>query len=215
MNKERMISLIQKELGGSSVDIEIPPEDIGSFINKAVRKISPFVQDTEYITKPVSEVIDLSGENIVDVVRVFRNVSHTASPKGKISPFRQRNYADMKDRLHLPYEMSQYEEIMNRSFKYDDTEEKLYIDGYYDGMITIEVMKEVELEDLKDREDVNWVQDYAKALTMEALANVRGKFDVDSTPYSTDADSMRQRAESLQDELEQKLEDDGFFFMTR
>lgn len=211
-----MIDRIKSELGSSGVEIEVDDPDISGFIDRAVRKIKTHIQDTEFIDKQVNDEIDLSDDNVEGVVRVFNNRS-TISTKNKLSPFYHRNYADMSKRenLLMPYQMSEMEEIIDRNFRFDDTEKKLYLDGYYEGSITIEVLKDVTLETLKNEGDVDWVFEYAKALTMEALANIRGKFDVDSTPYSTDADSMRQRAQSRIDSLEKELEEKGYFYMTR
>ena len=214
MNREEMVDQIKRELGGSRVEIEVPDDDILSFIDRAVKKVAPYTQDTEYISKPVSDSIDLSGEGVREIVRIFHSRSKT-STGSKLSPFRHRDFSKIKDRLHLPYQVSQLDEIINKSYKYDKKEEKLYIDGYYEGTVTMEVIKDAELESIRDKDDINWVYEYAKALTMEALANMRGKFDVDNLPYTTDADDLRQRAQQKMDDLEQELEDDGFFYMTR
>lgn len=216
MTKNEMITQIKSELGGSQVNIEVPDEDISGFIDRAVGKISPHIQDTDYITKPVGNTIDLSDENVIDVVKIYPNSSTTLN-RSKIDLFRFRNLSDvsMRDYMHYPMKRSQMEDLINRSFKYDDTEKKLYLDDYWGGSVTIEVMTSVTLETLKDQDDIDWVFEYSKALTMEALANVRGKFRVDGTPYETDADDLRSRSQTRIDSLEDDLDDKGFFVMVR
>ena len=210
-----MLSKIKSELGGSGVEIEVDDSDIENFIETAVDEIQPYVQDTSYITKSASSEIDLSEENVVDIVRIYPNKPAVSSAE-QIDLFRMKNYANtsMRDRMTMPYRISQIEEYINRSFKFDDDDKKLYIDDY-DGEVTIEVMKEINLETMKDRDNINWVRKYALALTKMALGRIRGKYRVSEAPYETDADDLLSEGKEEKRELEEELESKGFFFSTR
>lgn len=130
--------------------------------------------------------------------------------------FRVRNYANMEDRLTMPMRISQIEDYINRSFRFDDRSGKLYIDDYI-GDITIEVIKKPMIENLKDINDSNWIYKYALALTKEALGRVRGKFELTGAPYQTDGKEIVQEGKDEIRELEEQLEQRGrgFFYITR
>lgn len=214
MTKNDMINRIEKMLGSYGVNIEAGEEDISDFIDIAVDKIEPYINDTEYITKVASSVIDLSSDNVEDVVKIYPNRSMQSS-RENLDLFRFRDYSNMQDRLTLPYRISQVEDYINRSFKFDKKEKKLYLDDYI-GEITIEVIKDINsIEDMQDSEDINWILDYALALTKESLGRVRGKFEVQGSPYTTDGRELAQEGKDERRELEQKLEQRGFYYITR
>jgi hypothetical protein len=216
MTKSEMVSRIQKQLGSDGVEIEVPAETIESFVDDALDEIEPYIDETDFISETAGEVVDLSDRDIVDVVRVFSNTHSTGGSQSTIDLFRTRDYSKMMDRSTLPYRISQIEDYIDRAFRYDSNSGKLYLDDY-DGEITIEVMKEHAVDNLKDKTNVNWVKKYALALTKESLGRIRGKFQVNSTPYENDGRDIVQEGKEEKRELLDKLEQEGkgFFFMTR
>lgn len=216
MNQPEMVQQIKSELGGSKVNIEVEDSDIEDFIDRALDKISSYINDTRYITKMANDVIDLSGENVEDIVRIYPNRQVTSN-REQLDLFRARDYSNISDRMTMPYKVSQIEDYINRSFKFDHETGELYIDDYR-GEITIEVISSPStVSDLEDKKDKQWVFDYAKSLTKMALGRIRGKFRVNGSPYETDGDTLVQEGKSDKERLEQRLEDkgEGFFFVTR
>lgn len=213
MTKDKMMERIKSELGGSKVELEIDDEDISKYIDMAVDEIEPYVQDTHYITRKAENEIDLSDEDVVDIVRIYPNRPVVTSAE-EMDLFRFRNYAEMQDRMTMPYRISQIEDFIDRNFKFDDDDQKLYIDDYH-GEVTIEVIKELDLETMKDKDNINWVRKYATALTKMALGRVRGKYRVNDAPYETDADDLLSEGKEEKRELEEELDTKGFFYVTR
>lgn len=215
MKKSTMIERIKNRMGGFGVNIEAGEEIISSFVDTAVDMLSPYINDTEFITRTAKKVIDLSDENVVDVVKIYPNRPMFSSYE-QLDLFRHHNYANMEDRMTMPMRISQIEDYINRSFRFDDRDKKLYIDDYV-GEITIEVIKELSLESLKDRNDINWIYKYALALTKESVGRVRSKFEVNGAPYQTDGREIVQEGKDEIRELEDQLEQrgKGFFYITR
>lgn len=215
--KQEIRDRIKSELGGWGVNVEIPDDDIEEFIDEAVDKISPYVNDTHYITVANKEgsAIDMSGRNIIDIVRVFPNYPVTSSHT-QIDLFKVRDYSNMSDRMSLPMTISEIEDYINRNWKYDEQEEELYLDDYY-GEITIEVIKAADLDNMKEQANINWVHDYALAMVKESLGRARGKYQVQGAPYEVDGRDLAQEGKDEKRELIDKLEQEGegFFFVTR
>lgn len=210
-----MVDRISRRLGNYLVNVEIPPEVISSFVDEAVSMAEPYIGDTSFITVVADKVVDLSGQGIVDVVRVFHNQAYI-SDYDELDLFHVRDYSNFYDRAILPYRISQMEDYIDRSFKYDKETEKLYLDDY-SGTVTIEVIKKLTVEQIKDEEMRNWIQRYALALCKESLGRVRGKYRLNNAPFELDSQELLQEAQeelrNLEDDIEQKGK--GFYFVTR
>lgn len=100
------------------------------------------------------------------------------------------------------YNELQYQKGMNYKFIYPN----LYLDGYYSNVV-IEMTVRPRL--LTDVEDTSmycvWVKEYVLALCKELLGRVRGKFNVEGSPYNLDSAQLLQEAQTEKENLENQL----------
>ena len=74
--------------------------------------------------------------------------------------------------------------------------------------VTIEYSPRIKsTDDLVDEIYLNFIKQFALAFARETLAGIRGKFTVDGSPVSLDADNQDSKSSSELDRLRQELKD--------
>jgi len=220
--KDDIKDQILRRLGSDKVEIELEDSTIKNTIEEAVEMVRPYLTQTEYMEIDsgggVRSCVDLSDENILNVVRVLESPRmHRA---GDVDLFRTINYAegDLSNTIAnvalRNKRISQIKDLVKKSFKFIDG--KLYLDGYR-GNVVIEYMENInDVEDIKEEWAYKWVYQYAVSLCKEMLGRIRGKISVDGSSYDLDGDTLLNEAENEKQRLEQQLEDGrGFFFIAR
>lgn len=76
MKLEQVLDEIKLELTGSVLDMEVEDTTIISVVNKALRELERYWDETTLITVPFASCIDLSGdafeEHVSSIVRIYR-----------------------------------------------------------------------------------------------------------------------------------------------
>ena len=82
----------------------------------------------------------------------------------------------------------------------------LYIDGYNGEVLIDMLVRPYVVSDIDDNSQYcPWVKEYVLALTKELLGRVRGKFNVEGSPYSLDASQLLSEAQQEKANLESQL----------
>ena len=211
--RQEYIDNIKILLGGDILSLEIKDESISKMIDLSVNKISPYVNDTHFITAYASNFIELD-DDVVDVIRVFESPDYSnhlnidETSVNIINPYNMINYQiESVRRAELEY-------LIDKDFRYIDN--KLYLDDYT-GPITIEVEKKVTIDNLKDEVALNWVFDYALASCKEVVGRIRTKFKPNNIPIELDGETLLNEALESKERLESKIQElsYGIFYARR
>lgn len=66
------VSEIKLELTGDVLELEISDETIGRLVNKALREIQRYIDETKLVTVPFAKCIDLTGFKSSSITQVYR-----------------------------------------------------------------------------------------------------------------------------------------------
>jgi len=219
-SKQDIIEEIKSQLGHPHVRLEIydydeeAEEEFETFIDKAVRRLQPYLDMRSYMTVSVQDSIDLSDEPIDDILRIIPAQATMGEDFDVFHAHRYKNlHKDFDDFLIAQRRLSEIKSVIQPSFKFD--EGILYLSGFA-GKVTIEYYKEPEFQDLDDPKWVEWVSDYALAMAKIKLGRIRSKFDADNQQYQLDGDTLLQEGKEEKEKLVQQLgESASPFFATR
>ena len=101
----------------------------------------------------------------------------------------------------------QYQKGMN----YKLIGDTLYLDNYNESVLIDMLVRPVVVSDVEDTSMYcSWVKEYVLALTKEMLGRIRGKFNVEGSPYSLDAAQLLQEAAVEKANLESQLQGEIF-----
>lgn len=219
MDVKQTVLDIKTMMGYPTVRLELSDTQIENLVQRAYKKIKPYITDRKLITFQPAPCVDLSDEGVVDVVRIY--------------PTQEMTYVGGPER-ELLFDFQTYQTIGNPSMKkvsdiavaatedYDIpfrfANGKLYISRTaLVGSLTAECLVDIKLEDLRDERASMWIQSYAEALVKEVLGRIRGKFKSSNLPVEIDSDQLLNEAQSEKERLESELyeQDFGNFFILR
>lgn len=200
MEMQDYVDEVLLKLGQGRVSIEIADDGlIERIIQSAFREIQRYINVTKYATVKYSKCIDLSKCGVLAVTEVMRSKSNV------------QNY-DFPDAIYLALStypgslnsMSDYRsyvrirQIRNTLnpdlvFRFDETTSRLYIASQYPepGSVTIAYIPL-----LKDVSEINtpYWQDMlirlSLALAKETLGRIRGKYVLNNSTFSLDAETL-------------------------
>lgn len=210
MTSNELIERIRRELGNSQIMIELAIEDISIAIKSALELYSSYTNEVSYV--PVAQAanpISLETLNICTVIRVFE------SPNGA---FRFPNAGEFSLNLNpgLATEvamwnarLSNISTIIDKNFRVDGS--NLYVDAMQ-GNLTLEVIKYVRIEDVRDPYWQNWIVSYSVAKCKEIIGNMRGKYTLNNAPYQIDSETIKSQGIDAMNNLKQELTTAGGFF---
>ena len=111
-------------------------------------------------------------------------------------------FAHKLQKPEMLYNELQYDKGMNYKFIYPT----LYLDGYYEDIVIEMTVRPRLLSDIEDTSMYyTWVKEYVLALAKELLGRVRGKFNVEGSPYTMDSAQLLSEAQQEKANLESKL----------
>ena len=85
MNYEEIIEEIRLTLTGGIIDLGLDDKTLKQVINKALRELNGYCDETKLITVPFSKCIDLSGFNVRYVSNVYRTDAVGSGTSGQTS----------------------------------------------------------------------------------------------------------------------------------
>ena len=210
MTDKDVIDYVKSQLGASWVDIEIKKKDFNNLISMALDKLAPYYEGHRFV-QATGKIIDLSNHHPLTIEKVYNTKDtqiasmneYVFGGSGVIlfdSSFTERliSYQTYK----MLWNEIKYQEGMN--FKLID--DILYLDDYNDSVLIDMLVKPTVVSDVEDSSMYcSWVKEYVLALAKELLGRVRGKFNVNGSPYSLDSAQLLAEAQAEKSNLESQL----------
>lgn len=208
MKRSEIIDSVKLMLGGSVLRLEISDDDIDFLINKAYRKIKPFITDSKFITKVFAPVIQLE-DWVEDVLHVYR-VTQPIGVSERLFDFEvvKLDRQSIIKNIIGSYPVTESAE----DIKYRFVDHKLYLDEEtsYQGMVTIEALVTPAVEEIQDERAVSWIESYTLALAKQVVGRIRSKFKSGSVPIELDGDTLLNEASAEIQQLEAEIQDRQF-----
>ena len=227
MKLEEIIDEIKLELTGYILDLEIADETIVQVVNKALRELTRFIDETSMVSCPFASCIDLDGpffeEKVSSIVKVYRTDGSGDGSGISVmnDPIQMAQFAIFSNGGSM-YSLQDY--VMNYaswmtmykiqnttstelSFKEDRHNKKLYINTHAaPSMITIEyIPKFKSVEDIQSDYWIDILIKYCIALTKIVLGRIRTRFTQSNALWTQDGDKILEEGNSELKELREIL----------
>ena len=210
MTESDVIRYVKTQLGVSWVDVEAEKKDIKEMINMALDKLAPYYEGHRFV-QASGKVIDLSMHHPLAIEKVYNTkeqqlmtLSDYAFGGTGVVLFD----VNFMDRLvtYQSYKMLYNEIQYQKGMNYKLIGETLYLDGFYDSVLIDMLVRPIVISDVEDTSMYcSWVKEYVLALTKEMIGRIRGKFNVQGSPYVLDSAQLLQEAASEKANLEAQL----------
>jgi hypothetical protein len=201
---------VKSQLGASWVDVEVEEKDFNTLISMTLVKLAPYYEGHRFV-QASGKVIDLSNHKPLAIEKVYNTKDtqiasmneYVFGGSGVIlfdTSFIQRlvSYQSYK----MLWNEIKYQEGMN--FKLINN--TLYLDDYNDSVLIDMLVKPTVVSDVEDTSMYcSWVKEYTLALAKELLGRVRGKFNVNGSPYTLDSAQLLAEAQAEKSNLESQL----------
>ena len=228
MKLEEILDEIKVELTGYILDMEITDETLVQVINKALRELTRYWDETNMISCPFASCINLDGEffkeKVSSIVKVYRTEGTgeaTSSISAVADPVHMAQFAIFSNGGTM-YNLQDY--VMNYaswmtlgkirntistelSFKEDRHNKKLYINNYQaPSMITIEYIPKLSsVEDIQSDYWIDILIKYCVALTKIVLGRIRTRFTQSNALWTQDGDKILEEGNTELKELREIL----------
>lgn len=212
MTIQECIEEIKLELTGGVLNLEIPDDTIRKVVEKSLRELQRYIDETRFVTVPFSKCIDLEGFNSSAIVSVFRTQGYTGDQNegintSEVDPMYAQMWMSFANGSTM-YNLNDY--VLNYlsyntllqmrnttstdlSFREDKIGHKLYINTAFDTpvKITIEyIPKFWNVEDIKDDYWIDLLIRLSVAQTKLILGRIRTRFKQSSALYTDDGDTI-------------------------
>jgi hypothetical protein len=227
MKLEDILDEIKLELTGYILDMEITDETLVSVVNKALRELERFFDETTLLTVPYASCIDLDGEffkeKVSSIVKVYRpeGTGDSSSFSVLTDPVQMAQFAIFSNGGTM-YNLNDY--VMNYaswmtmykikntmstelSFKEDRHNKKLYINNYNaPSMVTIEYIPKLKsVEDIQSDYWIDILIKYCIALTKVVLGRIRTRFTQSNALWTQDGEKILEEGNTELKELRELL----------
>lgn len=227
MKLEEILDEIKLELTGYILDMEITDETLVQVINKALRELERYWDETTLLTCPYASCIDLDGEffreKVSSIVKVYRTegVGDNTGLSVLNDPVQMAQFAIFSNGGTM-YNLQDY--VMNYAswmtmykikntmstdlaFKEDRHNKKLYINNYNaPRMITIEYIPKLKtVEDIQSDYWLDILIKYCIALTKIVLGRIRTRFTQSNALWTQDGDKILEEGNTELKELREIL----------
>jgi hypothetical protein len=228
MKLEEVIDEIKLELTGYILDMEITDETLVQVINKALRELERYFDESTMISVPFASCINLDGEffkeNVSSIIKVYRTEGSGESTTGLsvvTDPVYMAQFAIFSNGGTM-YNLQDY--VMNYaswmtlgkirntistelSFKEDRHNKKLYINEYQaPSMITIEYIPKItKVEDIQSDYWIDILIKYCVALAKIILGRIRTRFTQSNALWTQDGDKILEEGNTELKELREIL----------
>ncbi len=228
MKLEEIIDELKLELTGYVLDMEIADETLVSVVNKALRELTRYWDESRLITVPYASCIDLDGEffneKVSSIVKVYRTEGTGDTGEGVSvmnDPLQMAQFAifsnngtmyNLQDYLMNYTSWMTVAKIKNTmstelSFKEDRHSKKLYINNYNaPRTITIEyIPKLTTVEDIQSDYWIDILIRYCVALAKIVLGRIRTRFTQSNALWTQDGDKILEEGNTELKELREIL----------
>lgn len=215
------VNNIKLQLGAGIVNVEVE-ELIPDIVKMSFNELKHYITDVDTMTLPFSNVIDLTGKKVANIVYVMRG-KNTNGPGG----FQDIMYIYSRQSALNTYSLTDYSRALlaqqskstlatDLDFHYDKRNEKLYIYAQQALPTSITLVYTMEYEDVEEIIEPFWqnlLKRLSVAQTKEILGRVRGKYNLNSATYNLDADQLLSEAASELSEIRAYLNDNSDILM--
>lgn len=196
---DKYVEDILIKLGSPILNIEAH-DQVEDVVKMAFEELKSYIADTETLTLPYSQVIDVSDYNIHNVVYLMRG-KNVSGPGG----FQDIMYIYSRAAAFgTSYSLADYSRTLlaqqNRNalatdldFHFDKRENKLYIYAQQPVPTYVTLVYTRDYNDVSEIIEPYW-QNMLKRLSLammkEVLGRIRGKYTLNSATYNLDADKL-------------------------
>lgn len=228
MKLDDILSEIKIELTGYVLEMEIEDETLVSIVNKALRELTRYWDETHLLTVPAASCIDLDGEffseKVSSIVKVYRTEGIGDSSNGvsaMTDPVYMAQFAifsnggtmyNLQDYIMNYASYATMNKIRNTmstdlSFKEDRHNKKLYINNYnIPRMVTIEyIPKLTSVEDIQSDYWIDILIKYCVAMTKVVLGRIRTRFTQTNALWAQDGEKILEEGNTELKELREIL----------
>lgn len=217
MTREEYIEDIKITLGAPVVKIHVEA-NIGLYVDKAFREVSRFITETRFKTVNYSNgPIDTKDLGINTVVQLFR--THNPSRVPDLSDIYSLTTINTANVSSTNLILSDYvyrtqlnqlksEMTTDLDFTFDKDDQKLYVNTFYPKPQRLTIVYIPEFRDVSEVHEMFWItyiQRLALAFAKEAEGRVRSKYELSSSLYKLDGDSLISEGITERDAVRQEL----------
>lgn len=226
--KENLISIVKTELTADIVSLELSDTIISNNIDRALWVSSDYWNYMDYKTLDIvasegsggfielSE-IDPDGIPVITAVYPTQKTGNMDSSLLGLGSFYIQGYHNWNQRLNtyasMVSKLSQLESILGKNSRV--VGDKLYVDKYYNTVTVAYIPNVVKVENINEGSWIQWIIEYAVALSKRQMAQARGKFTVDSNPHAPNAATLLEEANTALEVLREQLENKGVLKVSR
>lgn len=230
MTMQNIIDEIKLELTGYLLEMEIDDKTIESVVNKAIRELERYWDETTLVTVPFASCIDLAGseldlkEKVSSIVKVYRtegtgDADLTAAYSDPFYAQQWMLFSNGGTMYNLSDYVMNYASWMTMSsirntistdlgFKEDRHNNRLYINGnlHGSGHITIEYIPKItKVEQIKSDYWKDVLIRMATAMTKVILGRIRTRFSQSNALWGMDGDKLLEEGNTDLKELREVL----------
>lgn len=233
MNMRQLISEIKLELTGNLLELELPDSTLKLIVQKGLRELQRYIDETKIVTVPYASCIDLDKSKVSSVTKVYRTEGYVGETEGGTSLLADPMYAQqwmVFSNGGSMYNLNEY--VLNYlswntllqmkntvstdlAFRVDVKEHKLYINNAFDKPTMISIEFVPKLEDVKDIETDYWLDILIRlcvALTKVTLGRIRTRYTQANALWTQDGETMLAEGLKELEELRAKLEANSQLF---
>lgn len=201
---------VKTQLGVSWVDVEAETKDINEMIKMALDKLAPYYEGHRFV-QASGKVIDLSNHHPLTIEKVYNTKDN------QIATIQEYAFggtgvvlfdASLMQRIvsYQAFKMLWNELQYQKGMNYKLIGDTLYLDDYNDSVLIDMLVRPTVVSDVEENSMYySWVKEYVLALTKEMIGRIRGKFNVDGSPYSLDSAQLLAEAAQEKANLESQL----------
>lgn len=224
-----MIQYIKDELTGGIVNLEISDNIIERNLERAIALSSDYFNYTDFKSLEIKKTSGSSGyarlneiddeDHIPTIVAVYptKNVLNIDAALLGLGSVFISNTAALNPQLNaysnMISKLSTLESMLGRNAKV--VGDKLHVSHYF-GNVTVEYIPQVvDIAKIHEGDWIRFLIDYTTALCKRQIAQVRGKYVVDSNPASNNAAELISEANEKIATLEEDLKQKGILVASR
>ena len=227
MNIQAYRDEIKFRLTGGIVAIELPDSSIDAAINASLREVQSYICSTRIVTIPYEKCIDVKDFKINSISRIYRVDGYSDGSdtvgSGPVDPMYAAPWQLLSGTGTLynfqdyVYDFASWNTLLqirntistDLAYKYDQTDEKLYINvsSNIPRKITIEFVPRYEdVSEIKSDFWIDVLMRMAVAITKQTLGRIRSKYKQTNALWTLDGDQLLEEGNTELSELREYLQ---------
>jgi hypothetical protein len=210
MDLKRVKDYVFRQLGSSTVNVEIEDKDFDALIYETLNKLRPYGTGVRYV-QTSGKIVDLSNHNPIAINKVW-NASDIGYNAIQTYVFGSSGLLVWDANFVQRFELMKAYQMLWNEIQYQKSENfklignTLYLDGYYSNILIEMTVNIQDLSDIPDKSRYSsWVCEYTLALAKEMIGRKRGKVTLEGSPIQLDSAQLLSEAQSEKLNLENQL----------